>query len=810
MRRGQLGPFLAEWMQLLSFPTDASVNRCLTNSAVLFCIGGAGFALLPSALADEFSDRPQWIVPQVTRDDVLRERLTAEALVLEARILERRGKQAAALRKYQRAWRLDGSRTDTILKQIVPLALELGRVEEATRYALLLTDSNLDDPFLAERLALLMSDQLEYDRSLQLYQQVLKLRNEDPQSRNPIAMQFEMGRLFFLTGKHEQAAQAFRGVLRALESNTEEVASARYRQAFLKDKKSIYTLFAEAFLEAGSYEEAELTFRKANEAAPDQEWLTLQLARVDYRAGRYTAAQNKLQDYVTQKLRFGGTTPYELLRDMMHRAAQANRETASKVAAVTVPHADNQNAAGPPENSQDADHPNADGIFERFRDWLADDPDNFPLLSYVADLSRRQGILQEAAALYEQSLQQSPTAEAYQQLLLIYRDLGDFDKLLDLLTSIASTSGDFGIVEAQTSTIAADKELVSQLLDLGRQRLKQPSAKSRAVAVACGLLALEARDYASAEEFFESDRNDDRRSGLYVTWGLQLLMDDEYNLAAKVFRMGLQANPEADARAILQYYLSGALQLSGKTQQALAVAEQVAHQANRVPEYGLRHAWIKYHAGRLDEAKVAYQDWLAQFAEDYRVPGLRDVVRDARFVFSTICAKRGEFDTAIECLEQVLDEFPQDVAAMNDLGYLLVDNNQSLQRATKMIRFAVRQEPNNTMFRDSLGWALFRLQKFDEAVCELEKAASDKPPDPIILDHLADAQMATGDCQSALQNWKRALTLIEPHGQEQLRQEIEAKLKKAESKSWQAIRSGQTSSTAKDDKMHSEASSGAN
>ena len=99
-------------------------------------------------------------------------------------------------------------------------------------------------------------------------------------------------------------------------------------------------------------------------------------------------------------------------------------------------------------------------------------------------------------------------------------------------------------------------------------------------------------------------------------------------------------------------------------------------------------------------------------------------------------------DDAEEWLEQVLDEFPDDPGAHNDLGYLWADRGVHLQRALRMTRRACQSEPDNVAYRDSYGWALFRVGKYDEAVAQLRKAAAVDEPDGVILDHLGDALCA--------------------------------------------------------------------
>ena len=127
---------------------------------------------------------------------------------------------------------------------------------------------------------------------------------------------------------------------------------------------------------------------------------------------------------------------------------------------------------------------------------------------------------------------------------------------------------------------------------------------------------------------------------------------------------------------------------------------------------------------------------------------------------SNLCALKGEIAQAEEWLEQVLDEFPDDKGAMNDLGYLWADANKNLGRAKRMIQAAVDAEPGNMAYRDSLGWVLFRLGKCREAVVELEKAAADKKPDGVVFDHLGDAYRKLNQQDKAAAAWRRAAALF--------------------------------------------------
>ena len=63
----------------------------------------------------------------------------------------------------------------------------------------------------------------------------------------------------------------------------------------------------------------------------------------------------------------------------------------------------------------------------------------------------------------------------------------------------------------------------------------------------------------------------------------------------------------------------------------------------------------------------------------------------------------------------------------------------NLDQALNMIKTAVDLRPNDGYIVDSLGWAYFKLGRYDEAVSQLERAVELKPEDSVINDHLGDA-----------------------------------------------------------------------
>ncbi len=108
---------------------------------------------------------------------------------------------------------------------------------------------------------------------------------------------------------------------------------------------------------------------------------------------------------------------------------------------------------------------------------------------------------------------------------------------------------------------------------------------------------------------------------------------------------------------------------------------------------------------------------------------------------------------------------PDQPFVLNYLGYSWVDQGVYLDRALKMIERAVELQPNDGYIIDSLGWALYRLGKFEEGVTHLERAVELRPDDPTINDHLGDAYWRVGRRVEARFQWRRALSL-EPEEEE--------------------------------------------
>jgi tetratricopeptide (TPR) repeat protein len=119
--------------------------------------------------------------------------------------------------------------------------------------------------------------------------------------------------------------------------------------------------------------------------------------------------------------------------------------------------------------------------------------------------------------------------------------------------------------------------------------------------------------------------------------------------------------------------------------------------------------------------------------------------------------KQKKFDEAEREFRKVLAVSPNNPGALNYLGYMLADRNVRVAEAEKMIVKALEQEPNNGAYLDSLGWAQYRLGKYDEALTTLQRSAALVQKDSTIHDHLGDVYFKLNKLKEAIAAWQQSI-----------------------------------------------------
>jgi Flp pilus assembly protein TadD len=87
----------------------------------------------------------------------------------------------------------------------------------------------------------------------------------------------------------------------------------------------------------------------------------------------------------------------------------------------------------------------------------------------------------------------------------------------------------------------------------------------------------------------------------------------------------------------------------------------------------------------------------------------------------------------------------------------MVERDDRLEEALAMIQRAVKAEPKNAAYLDSLGWAYFKLGKLDEAERYLSEAVGIASTSATMHEHLGDVLDRKGKAEEARKEWAKAL-----------------------------------------------------
>ena len=118
-------------------------------------------------------------------------------------------------------------------------------------------------------------------------------------------------------------------------------------------------------------------------------------------------------------------------------------------------------------------------------------------------------------------------------------------------------------------------------------------------------------------------------------------------------------------------------------------------------------------------------------------------------------------DEADDAMKSVLAMRPNDESLSNDLAYNWIDRGIHLDEAERLIRYAVGRIPRQAAFLDTYGWLLYKMGDFAGAEVWLSRANRVRGgDDPVIHDHLGDANWRMGRRTEAIENWKKAAELI--------------------------------------------------
>lgn len=248
---------------------------------------------------------------------------------------------------------------------------------------------------------------------------------------------------------------------------------------------------------------------------------------------------------------------------------------------------------------------------------------------------------------------------------------------------------------------------------------------------------------AKAKELFQRAKEIAPSHPAACLW-LALMAEEagDFAEASKQVRDSAALTEDAALNLRLSYYLTQ----DGKLKEAVDVLDAAQ---KRWPE----NEEVAYFLGLgLDDLKQP-----ARAAEMMvKVLKLNPGHRDALFQLGALREKLGDLKGSEEAFRELLKGHPSDAAALNYLGYMLVDKGVRVAEGEALVKRAIELDPGNGAYMDSLGWARLKSGDAAGAVVWLKRAAEALPGDETVWGHLADALEAAGDGSAAWTAVKRA------------------------------------------------------
>jgi tetratricopeptide (TPR) repeat protein len=160
----------------------------------------------------------------------------------------------------------------------------------------------------------------------------------------------------------------------------------------------------------------------------------------------------------------------------------------------------------------------------------------------------------------------------------------------------------------------------------------------------------------------------------------------------------------------------------------------------------LIQAQMASEGGKLDDAEKLLNEGLDRYPDNTSL----------RYSLALLYEDQDRNRKALDVLESLAEENPDDAAILNAYGYLLTDRFNRHEQARDYIERALALNPDNAAIIDSMGWVLYKLGDYRAAADYLERAYR-LEQDPEIAAHVVDVRWQLGERDSARELLRQSL-----------------------------------------------------
>ncbi len=383
--------------------------------------------------------------------------------------------------------------------------------------------------------------------------------------------------------------------------------------------------------------------------------------------------------------------------------------------------------------------PQRERLLQSFKNLLPRYDRDEQLLVGIGLLLQQQGNFDEAMTYADKALTTYPRSipAAILEANLLHelkRDREAIAKMADLLTFYPDNIS----LRNQYAHILTHYDLAlaqQQFAIIAKQQPKNADA-----VLSLGIIAMERKDYKAANKAFEKllDTETHSSTGHYY---LGRLAEAQQNWQEAIFNY-LQVDRGND-------FLSATISLLDifiKQGDFISAQQHMNRVRIRFPDQAeslfLLHSQALVKHNYLAEGEKVLDEALASIANNSKLLYAR----------AMLYLQRNQKADAERDLRSILQFEPNNIVALNSLGYMLTDDNQRYREAEDLLTKAHNLKPDDPVIIDSLGWLHYRQGKYTEAIRELRQAYSSYQ-EPAVAAHLGEVLWVTGAQEEARQIW---------------------------------------------------------
>jgi tetratricopeptide (TPR) repeat protein len=399
---------------------------------------------------------------------------------------------------------------------------------------------------------------------------------------------------------------------------------------------------------------------------------------------------------------------------------------------------------------------------ESYRHAIELDRDNLDAIRGLAQNLQNDGQTQAALDQYKIIADANPEdAQTYMRIADIYKKSGQFDEALDNLKKAQAIVQDSVEVPYEMAAVYQAQgryedaaQTLKDLLDKTQKpdaSYTQSDKNNRSVFLE--RLGSIYRDMGNTQPAIESFRKMLAMGDENVARGYQEIIDTyreakDWPQATATAKEAVQKLPN---NRDLKMVLASQLADTGQPDAALQQVKSLLTGKPEDREVSIALAQMNSRLKRWPDAEEAINkaDQLSAKPEDKQYTA---------FVKGSIYERQKKYDIAEDQFKRILTADPQNAMTLNYYGYMLADRGVRLDEALSYIKKAVSLDPANGAYLDSLGWAYYKLGKYEQAEENLSKALQHTPNDPTVQEHMGDVYQKTGRLRQAAAHWERAVT----------------------------------------------------